>query len=113
MIQLMAEIDPPLWFIENPVGAMRKMNWMSELPRYTITYCQYGDFRQKPTDIWTNHPNPMFKPPCKRGSPCHESAPRGSRCGTQKLKGSKDRSRIPDAFCDHIVDICEDYFASQ
>ena len=83
------------------------MDFMQSLPRYTVTYCQYGDFRQKPTDIWTNHPYPMLKPPCKRGASCHESAPRGSRTGTQKLNCSKDRSRIPDLFCDHIVKICE------
>ena len=56
------------------------------LPRYTVTYCQYGDNRMKPTDIWTNHPCPKFKPPCKNGDPCHVSAPRGSQTGTQGLK---------------------------
>lgn len=40
-----------VWFIENPVAGMRKMNFMQELPRYTVTYCQYGERRQKPTDI--------------------------------------------------------------
>lgn len=69
--------------------------------------CQYGDSRQKPTDIWTNIPNPNFKPPCKPGSSCHERAPRGSKTGTQGIKGSKDRSRIPDALCDYIVSLCE------
>ena len=28
-----------------PRGGMRKMSWMQELPRYTVTYCQYGDER--------------------------------------------------------------------
>ena len=65
------------------------MDWMLFLPRYTVTYCQYGDKRMKPTDIWTNHPNPKFKPMCKNGDPCHEKAPRGSRSGTQGIKGSK------------------------
>ena len=44
------------------------MYFMQGLPRYTVTYCQYGERRQKPTDIWTKHPNPKFKPPCKCGS---------------------------------------------
>ncbi|WP_270242251.1 hypothetical protein [Collinsella tanakaei] len=86
---------------------MRKMPWMQDLPRYTVTYCQYGDKRQKPTDIWTNHPDPQFKPPCKPGAPCHEPAPRGSRTGTQGIKASLDRSRIPSQLCEHIADICE------
>lgn len=44
---------------------------------------------------------------CKNGDSCHERAPRGSRTGTQGLKGSKERSVIPAALCEHIVDICE------
>ena len=61
----------------------------------------------KPTDIWTNHPNPNFKPMCKNGDPCHVAAPRGSKTGTQGLKGSKERSVIPQQLCEHIVSICE------
>jgi hypothetical protein len=61
----------------------------------------------KPTDIWTNHPNPQFLPPCHNGDTCHEAAPRGSRTGTQGLKNAMERSRIPDKLCEHIVDICE------
>ena len=84
------------------------MDFMNGLPRYTITYCQYGDTRMKPTDIWTNHPNPQFKHPCHNGDPCHVSAPRGAKTGTQGLKGSVERSRIPIEFCKHIAKICED-----
>lgn len=98
-----------IYFIENPMAGMRKMKCMQDIPRYLITYCQYGDTRMKPTDIWTNHPDPQFKPACHYGDSCHVKAPRGSRCGTQAIKGAKDRSRIPDQFCDHIVELCENY----
>lgn len=108
VIKLIKELNPKVYFIENPRGGMRKMNWMKDLPRHTVTYCQYGDKRMKPTDIWTNHPDPKFKPMCKNGAPCHESAPRGSRTGTQGVKGSKDRSRIPDKLCEHVVNVCEE-----
>lgn len=107
VLDLIRELDPTFYFIENPRGGMRKMTWMKELPRYTVTYCQYGDTRMKPTDIWTNHPDPQFKPMCKNGDPCHEKAPRGSKTGTQGLKGSRERSVIPELLCRHIVDICE------
>lgn len=107
VIDLIKQLKPKCFFIENPRGGMRKMDFMQGLPRYTVTYCQYGDKRMKPTDIWTNHPEPNFLPPCKNGSPCHEKAPRGSSTGTQGLKGSAVRSQIPDNLCDHIVDICE------
>ena len=107
VLDLITTLSPKYWFIENPRGGMRKMDFMRGLPRYTVTYCQYGDNRMKPTDIWTNHPEPMFKPMCKNGAPCHIPAPRGSCTGTQGLKGSRERSVIPPALCNHIVNICE------
>lgn len=108
VLRLILALSPKYWFIENPRGGMRKMTWMQGLPRYTVTYCQYGDTRMKPTDIWTNHPDPRFKPMCNNGDTCHVRAPRGAKTGTQGLKGSKDRSIIPDALCQHIVCICEE-----
>lgn len=107
VLELIKQLSPTYYFIENPRGGMRKMTWMKDLPRYTITYCQYGDTRMKPTDIWTNHPNPNFLPPCKNGDKCHTPAPRGSKTGTQGLKGAKERSVIPKDLCTHIVEICE------
>ena len=64
-----------------------------------VWYCQYGDTRAKPTNIWTNL-DIEFRT-ChnfRKGQPkhCHhESAPRGSKTGTQGLKGNKERSVIP------------------
>lgn len=84
------------------------MDFMQNIPRYTVTYCQYGDKRMKPTDIWTNHPNPKFKPPCKNGDRCHEPAPRGSSTGTQSLKNRIEKAKIPNELCEHIVEICEE-----
>lgn len=104
---LIMALSPVFWFIENPRGGMRKMDFMSGLPRYTVTYCQYGDTRMKPTDIWTNHPAPGFKPMCRNGAPCHVPAPRGAKTGTQGLDGSRERAVIPAELCEHIVDICE------
>ena len=108
VIQLIHELNPKVFFIENPRGGMRKMRFMQGIPRCTVTYCQYGDTRMKPTDIFTNHPNPNFKPMCHNGDPCHQSAPRGSKTGTQGIKGSADRALIPAELCEHIVDICEE-----
>lgn len=108
VLELIRELHPKYWFIENPRGGMRKMEWMYDLPRYTVTYCKYGEERMKPTDIWTNHPDPKFLPPSKNGDPDHIPAPRGARTGTQGLKGSVERSKIPALLCEHIVDICEE-----
>lgn len=111
IIEDLTKLNPNLiWFIENPRGGMRKSWIMSTLndKRHTITYCQYGDSRMKPTDIWTNHPDPKFKPMCHNGDPCHVRAPRGAKTGTQGLDGAVERSRIPDGFCDHIAKICKE-----
>lgn len=111
IIRDLLEINPNMiWFIENPRAGMRKSYIMYPLRngRYTVTYCKYGDSRMKPTDIWTNHPDPQFIAPCKNGDSCHDRAPRGTRQGTQGLKGAVERARIPDKFCDHIVKICKE-----
>src|SRR5699024_304647 len=108
VLDLIRELKPKYFFIENHRGGLRKMEFMQDINKYTVTYCQYGDFRMKPTDIFTNHSEPNFKPMCKNGDPCHVSAPRGSKTGTQGIKGKVDRSRIPEELCDYIVSICEE-----
>ena len=103
-----------IYYIENPRGGLRKMPWMEKHPiRHTVWYCQYGDKRAKPTDIWTNNPNWTPREQCrnyKRGKDgniikhCHhESAPRGSRTGTQGVKGSYLRSVIPEELCVEVL----------
>ena len=84
------------YVIENPRGMLRKLPPVQGLKRHTVTYCQYGDNRMKPTDLWTNLdwvPRAM----CKNGDPCHESAPRGAKTGTQGRDGAVTRSMVPYA----------------
>ena len=107
-VQLMYEIDPKLGFaIENPRGLMRKMPFMQDLERFTIHYCQYGDNRQKPTDIWGVIPNWIPRPVCSPGASCHEPAPRGSHGGTQRLNGAKERSELPEGISIDIREALE------
>lgn len=101
-IKIIENIKPKYWFVENPRGAMRKMLEVQNFRRITITYCQYGDTRMKPTDIWTNFTEWKPKPPCKNGDRCHVSAPRGSRTGTQGLKNAKERGVIPSGLFEEI-----------
>jgi len=98
---------PVLWFIENPRGMMRKLPILDALEKNTLSYCQYGETRMKPTDIWTNCKIWEPKPICKNGDSCHESSPRGSRKGTQSLRNAIERSRIPTQLCKEIVEACE------
>lgn len=93
------------FYIENPRGMMRKMPFMQEFKRHTVWYCQYGDDRAKPTDIWTNDDEWIPRPICHNGNKnCHhQPAPRGSKTGTQGKKGSYERSKIPHELCLEIL----------
>lgn len=104
-LELIRELEPTYYFIENPRGMMRRMSQMQDhIYRHTVSYCQYGDTRMKPTDIWTNCPYWTPRPICKNGSPCHVSAPRGSRTGTQGISTYYDRSRVPEELCREILE---------
>lgn len=107
LIKEWLEINPDMvFFIENPRGMLRKMPWMQEFKRHTIWYCQYGDERAKPTDIWTNSDKWFPKPVCRNGNKeCHHApAPRGSKTGTQGRKGSYERSKIPEQLCYEVLE---------
>lgn len=111
-IEIIRELSPQYWYIENPRGKLRKLDVVKGLPRTTVWYCKYGDTRAKPTDIWTNNVRSLLnpngwspRPECKNGNKnCHhESAPRGSQTGTQGLKGNYNRSKIPQELCLEIL----------
>jgi hypothetical protein len=93
---LVEALNPVRGFvIENPRGMLRKLDVLAGLTRYTVTYCQYGDDRMKPTDLWTNVTSWLPRLPCRNGDACHVSAPRGSRTGTQGRADAVVRSMVP------------------
>jgi Tfp pilus assembly protein PilZ len=102
-IEIIEQLRPKYWFIENPRGKLRKLDFMQDFQRKTVTYCSYGDMRMKPTDIWTNF-DFATRPMCFNGNKdCHhEPAPRGSKTGTQGLRGDYLRSQIPPALFEDI-----------
>lgn len=116
LINYFLNVNPNLkFFIENPRGMMRKMPFINGIDRATIWYCQYGDNRAKPTDIFTNHLFSIFnekgwipKYECFNGNTkCHhQAAPRGSKTGTQGKKGSYERSKIPTKLANDILKSC-------
>jgi len=105
-IEVIEHFNPTYWFIENPRGVLRKMPFMEGYKRNTVTYCQYGDERMKPTDIWTNSNLWTPRKMCKNGDPCHVAAPRGSRTGTQGRANAYERSKIPAELCLEILKSC-------
>ncbi len=96
-----------IYFIENPRARAR---WFLPVEvRKTAWYCQYGDTRAKPTDIWTNlNWTPKTCHNFLKNNPkhCHhEASPRGSKTGTQGLKGNMERSVIPPQLFHEIFDV--------
>lgn len=115
---LIEELDPVVWYVENPVGVMRKCSPYEHIPgffiRQTVTYCQYNDEpgesglpRMKPTDVWTNNHLWVPRPRCSNGDPCHEAAPRGSKTGTQGRNTYLHRSKLPEELCHETIEAAE------
>ena len=110
-LELIRELKPIYWFIENPRAMLRKFPFM--LKPTTVTYCQYGADYMKPTDIFNNCSNWKARAMCKNGMLCHISARRGSREGIQGfkdirgLKGSIARSIVPRDLCVEILEACQ------
>lgn len=104
-LEIIDYLGPAYWIMENPRGLLRKFNIVEHLPRETATYCQYGDERMKPTDLWSNLFFDVWtpKPMCKNGAPCHVSAPRGAQTGTQGIIGAYKRSMVPKELCEEII----------
>jgi hypothetical protein len=113
IIKYYLSVNPDLkYYIENPRGKLRKLDVIKGIPKTTICYCQYGEDRMKPTDIWSNNLNDLFykegwasRPMCFNGNiNCHhQPAPRGSQTGTQGLKGNYERSKVPYELCKEII----------
>jgi len=101
-IEIIRDLKPKYWFIENPRAGLRSVWFMKPLPRYTVSYCQYGMDRMKPTDIWSNLEGWDAKC-CKNGDSCHEPAPRGSKTGTQGEKNSEIRGVVPRELCEELI----------
>ena len=128
LANLIEDLDPKVWYIENPRGVMRKVNpyhaiegtYTTQVLRHTVTYCQYNDDpgisglpRMKPTDIWTNNLLWEPRPMCKNGAPCHEAAPRGAKTGTQGRSSYLSRSKLPVDLCYEVLDAAEEQLIAQ
>lgn len=101
--EIIRQINPYWWLIENPRAKLRKMPCMADLTPTTVWYCRYGDFRAKPTDIWGVPPVGFkFRPECHNGHPDHAAAPRGSRTGTQGMD-KYESAKIPRELA---LDVC-------
>lgn len=114
-LRLIEELNPTRgWLLENPRGMLRKQDFMAKYPRTTITYCQYGDNRMKPTDVWGYADGWVARPMCRPKADCHESSPAGTNAGgTGKLRNARLRSMIPYELGNEIVNVLESKYASE
>jgi site-specific DNA-cytosine methylase len=134
-LKLIQHLQPKAWVMENPTAMMRRLPILKPYHLHPITYCQVGEDRMKPTDLWLGG---AFRAidlpgPCKTrrniknliqgqlvtmpdgrtfvtnavGEPCHESAPRGAKTGTQGLANSADRAVIPIGLSERFCDAAE------
>jgi hypothetical protein len=83
--EIIKELTPTYYFIENPRAMLRKMAFMRGWHHSTVTYCKYGLDYQKATDIWNNCYEWRPRAVCSPGDPCHVRAPRGSHEGLQGI----------------------------
>lgn len=108
--QVIEQLNPAVFIIENPRAKLRKLPVMGGLERRTVTYCQYGLPTMKPTDLWGGFPPTLsLSPPCHNGDPCHDAAPRGSRQGIQGIRGSAERALVPYELSHAVCLACEEY----
>ena len=122
-LYLIEELNPTYWIMENPRGLMRKLPQLVGINRATVWYCQYGESRAKPTDIWGKWPESFVpRPECSNsnhlpGKYCHhDRQPRGYQAkkdlkvldkGTQGLRGNALRSLIPKQLANQWFKACK------
>jgi hypothetical protein len=102
LIDELVKLGTEYFFVENPRGRYRHMPFVKNRQRYTLTYCSYGRDSMKPTDIFTNHPNPKFKQMCTTNNPPH----RHVDWGTGVKRDYLSRGEMPEELCNHIASIC-------
>ena len=89
---LINSLNPKWWFIENPKAMLRK--FIGNPPGW-VTYCQYGEDRMKPTDLWGTHPPSFRYKHCYYRAKCHPPTPRGATVGTRGMKNSESAAKVP------------------
>lgn len=98
-IDLIEDLDPAAWILENPVGMLRVQDPVQPFERRTVTYCQYGLPYRKATDLFGRFPpNLSLEPACKPNARCHQPAPRST---SKHFNGRKNgHDPIRDVFSD-------------
>jgi hypothetical protein len=106
-VGLIRALAPDYWFLENPRGRLR---WFLDEPQATVTYCQYGEDYQKPTDLWGAHPPGMTYRACSPGEPCHDSVAREddhSGVLANSMRDPAKRAKVPYELSEAVLEAVE------
>lgn len=103
LIDDLVKLGTKYYFVENPRGRMRHMDFTKNRKRYTTTYCAWGrtdngKYTMKPTDIWTNHNSPSLLY-CDKNH-LH------SDWSVDVKRDYLSRGTMPTTLCEHIAKIC-------
>lgn len=104
-VQIIEALQPRWWIVENPVGRLRTLYLLPlDWERRTVTYCKFGERRQKRTDLWGNFPDALNLPwECAPGMKCHDPSPRGSvGKGTQGMDSAVS-AKIPRRLAEMVM----------
>jgi len=97
-LELIRDLDPTYWFLENPVGHLKSQAFMKKYRMTTVQYCLYGEGYQKPTNIWGQHP--IHWTPKTH---CYHQKHRLNISGNTTIP-KRARALIPQLLCDEIVE---------
>ncbi len=98
-LNVIQELRPWAWWMENPVGGLRKHALTQNLRRVTVDYCRYGQAYRKPTDLFGCFA-PAWRPRPRCIHERHESS-------VLDLSDSARRSLIPYELSLDVALACE------
>jgi len=111
-IELIKELKPKFWIIENPqTGLLKNQKFMKDLPFVDASYCKYGLPYRKQTRFWTNLPIKLLT--CNKD--CNfikdgkhiASAGNGRKKYTDRNVSLTQKYGVPEKLCLEILQCCE------
>jgi hypothetical protein len=119
-LQIIAYLQPEIWFLENPwTGLLKTRPMMQDMPYRVVTYCAYGYGYKKQTAIWSNRcdDEAWVTHTCPGPGECAQMTGRRHNLVAQRrptvVQGTlmpgiprQQLYTIPPQLCDDIADYC-------
>ena len=103
-VNLIQQIKPKFWCIENPAGtALHKQKYMENLPKTECSQCQYNRPYQKNTTIWNNFELKLKTCTCTKKHAVTLGRNYGGTPGCRKWAKKRNKIRIPTALVEAIA----------